>query len=318
MARLSLTMACGDYDRSRPLIEGKVQAEGVSLTVVPMSDDGERHRRFLEEQAFDICEFSLALYLAGRGLGMPFTALPIFPNRQFRHSFIYINSQAGIREPKDLVGKRVGVRNHLNTAALWVRGMLQHDHQIPLDRITWVPSSAEPLAAWQPPAWLSLQPARPDQPLEELLVAGAIDALIVPSIIAPLRQGSPVVKRLFPNYPEVERDYLKRTGIFPISHALVMRQELLDQHPWLARSLMTAWEKAKAQCFERLKHPGSVSLIWGRALWEEQLGLVGPDPWPYGLQANQPTLQAALRYAVDQGLFPAPVPLEALFQLPVT
>jgi len=308
MAELTLTLATGEHERARPLADGRVKPEGITLRTTMISDDGARHDRFLGGE-FDACELSFAIYISRWESGADFAAIPVFFNRRFRHSFIYVNPGAGIRSAKDLEGKRFGISSWLNTASVWARGLLQHDYGVDLKSITWVTASAHDEPGWQPPAGFNLTPRPRRAPLPELLEQGEIDALVVPAVIS----GNPRIARLFPNFQDVEKDYYRRTGVFPISHTVVVRKAILDEHPWVAASLLNAAEQAKRAGYEYTSDPGHSNLAWYGAYMEAEREVFGDDAWPYGIEANRKPLEAFVGYAFEQGLAKTRPAIEELF-----
>ncbi len=310
--RIPFAMAIGEHERGRALTEGRVQAEGLDLTVPTFQNDGERHDKFLAGE-YDACELSMGIYLTAHERSSEFTAIPVFPNRRFRHSYIFINRDSGIRGPRDLAGKRFGINSWLNTASVWVRGMLQHDHGLDLRELTWVTASAPEVEGWQPPAGIRIEQPSRKAPLADLLVTGEIDALAAPTIIAPYRQGHPKIDRLFPKYQEVEMDYFRRTGIFPVSHAIVIRGSALEEREWIVASLWKAWQQAKHESYEYTKHPGHSNLAWYGAQQEQEREIFGADAWPYDVESNRRPLEAVTLYAYEQGLTKRQIPIEELF-----
>jgi 4,5-dihydroxyphthalate decarboxylase len=253
------------------------------------------------------------MFLAARAQGRRWTGIPVFPHRRFRHSYVFIRSGAGIREPRDLAGRRVGVAVYMNSAALWVRGTLQHEYGVPLESITWVTGADEEIEDWQPPAGIRIERCPPGERLQNLLLRGEIDAQIFPDVLEAFRQGSGQVGRLWPNYKEVEQDYFRRTGIFPIMHVMVVRDEVLERDPWVATAVTKAFQRAKEACYAYIRDQRKSSLAWYGALWEEERALLGPDPWPYTFAENRATLETLLQYAHEQGLIPEPWAPESLF-----
>jgi 4,5-dihydroxyphthalate decarboxylase len=219
----------------------------------------------------------------------------------FRHSYIYVNKGAAIRTPTDLNGKRVGVQTWFTTTALWARGILEEEYGVDLRSITWVVNWAEKIGGWQPPPWLKLEIAPPDAKLHDLLVAGKIDAGITTETWAPF--GHPDIDFLLPNYAEEERRYYKKTGFFPIQHTLLIRNAVLEQHPWVAMSMFDAWQEAKQECYRWLdRQRVHMSGLWYRALWEEERAIAGADPYVWGFKRSRPEIDKMLDYAHRQGL----------------
>lgn len=309
---LKLTMTCGPYDRAQALINGTVKPEGIELDVHVNSDDPGR-RTVGPKGRFDIVEFYSGLYITDlpyKSLG--FTAIPIFVKRMFRHSYIYVNKRAGIRSTADLNGKRVAIQNWLTTTALWGRGILEEEYGVDLKSITWVAQQLVTVGDWKPPSWLKLEILAKGARQFDLLVAGAVDAGITTETWAP--DLHPDVEFLFPNYAELERNYFKRTGFFPIMHTLLIRTDVLQQNPWVAMSMFNAWQKSKERCYEWLcwqrVHQTS---LWYRALWEEERAVAGPDIYPWGFKKTRREVDKILEYAFRQGLTPRKFEPEDLF-----
>ncbi len=323
MSALRLSLACGPYDRTEALRTGVVRPEGIELIYVPIQSPPEIFARMVATECFDVSEMSLSLYFIRRIRGdFPFVALPVFPSRMFRHGFIFVNTHSGIQSPKDLEGKRIGVPEYSQTAAVWIRGILQHEYGVDLSGVQWYTGGVngigrpDPLVQW---------PNRPiriervfDRTLNDMLVAGEIDALIGARIPKALGRD-PRVRRLFPNYRELEREYYRRTGIFPIMHTVVIREAVYRAHPWIAHSLYKAFVAAKEWCLEQMRFSGALryTLPWLHAELEETVAVLGPDPWPYGLEPNRKVLETLMQYLLDQGFIDRTVPVEDLF-VPVT
>ena len=300
---LKLTMTCGPYDRARALIDGSIKPEGIDLAITINDDDVERQRQAARGD-FDVCEFFMGTYIADlpfKRLG--FTAIPIFVKRMFRHSYIYINTTRGIRKLTDLNGKRVGVQTWITSAALWARGMLEEDHSVDLASIEWVAWQPVRIANWQAPEWLKLRTAPAGSDQLELLVRGEIDAGITTEIWAPNRH--PDIDFLFPDYAAREREYFQRTRCFPIMHVLLIRDTVLRQNPWVARSLFDAWEASKQKLYVRQEWQRiHMTSLWYRALWEEERAIAGDDIYPWGYAKTRHEVDVMLRYAHRQGVTP--------------
>jgi 4,5-dihydroxyphthalate decarboxylase len=311
--KVHLTLACGDYEIVRALSDGSVAADGIELTVLTDMTSDVRHWRMIVGREFDVAELSMSNYLAGKYRDFPFIAIPVFLHRRFRHSFTYLNLSKGIRKPTDLIGRKVGLRNFSATSNLWIRGTLEHEFQVPHKKIQWYKQDDEEVEFAMPPD-LSLQKIAPEKDIERMLVDGEIDALIHPELIRPILDGDPRVGRLFPNYKELEVEYYKRTGIFPIMHTTAIKQEIVERYPWVPASLYQAFEKAKAAAYKRMENPRRVPLAWFRHALEEQEALLGKDPWVYGLgEANRKNLEALMQYSAEQGFIGGKIPLEKLF-----
>jgi 4,5-dihydroxyphthalate decarboxylase len=275
----------------------------------------------LQFREFDASELSCANYfvLCSRG-DRRFVAMPVFPSRSFRHSCIYVNTQAGVREPADLKGKRLGCAEYSMTAAVWVRAFLQHDYRVMPGDLRWVlggleqPGRRERIA-FTPPEGVQVEAAPADRALVPMLEAGEIDALIAPNLPSAFKAGSPLVKRLFPDFPRVEAEYYQRTGVFPIMHTIVLRREVYERHPWAALSLYKAFCAAKELAVARLFESDAlaISLAWSVAYAEQERVVRGPDLWSYGLEANSTTLEALKAHLAEQGLLERDFAIEDAF-----
>jgi len=245
--------------------------------------------------------------------GLPFTAIPVFLHRRFRHGFVFLNTSKGIKKPADLIGKRVGLRNFQATANLWIRGILEHEHGLPHRSVLWFKQDEEEVD-WIPPADLQIERVAPGKSVEKMLVEGELDALIHPDIIQPILDKDQRVSRLFPNYRNLEIDYYKRTGIFPIMHTTAIKQEIVDKYPWVPINLMQAFEASKKIAYKRMENPRIVPLAWFRSFLEEQEELLGHDPWVYGLgESNKKSLETLMQYSQEQGLLGRKMSLDELF-----
>ena len=311
--KIHLTLAVGDYEIIRALKEGSVTADGIELTVITDMTSDVRHWRMLRNREFDVAELSMSNYLMAKYTGLPFTAIPVFLHRRFRHGFVFLNTAKGISKPTDLIGRKVGLRNFQATANLWIRGILEHEHGVPHRSLHWLKQDDEEVE-WTAPADLKIQRIASGKTIEKMLLEGEIDALIHPDVIQPILDKDKRVSRLFPNYRELEMDYCKRTGIFPIMHTTAIKQEIVDKYPWLPINLYRALETAKKAAYKRMENPRIVPLAWFRSFWEEQEEVLGLDPWQYGLgEANRKALETLMQYSHEQGLIGRTISLDELF-----
>ncbi len=320
MSKLSLTLACGPYDRMGGLFDGSITAEGVDLRALAIDHPMEIFSRMLKNREFDISEMSLAhCFILRASREARFVTLPVFPSRMFRHGCIFVNRQA-VRSPKDLEGKRIGVQGYQMTAAVWIRGLLR-DQGVSLDAVKWLEGGVNERGVTGGAA-TSLRPAKPldighvgnERRLSDMLAAGEIDALI--GAITPDSFGkSPDVVRLFPDFHAAERRYFQETGIFPIMHALVVREEIYRDNRWLATSLYKACDAAKIKAQRQAKFSGALRFMlpWLAEHLEELEQVFGADPWPYGVPANRKALDAFGRHLVEDGFYAAPLPLDEVF-----
>lgn len=320
MSKLRLTLACWDYDRTRPLIDGRVQAEAIDLEIEVLRAR-EAFPRMLEKKEFHVSELSLASYVTLKARGdCPFVAIPVALSRMFRHSCIYVRTDAGIEKPQDLKGKRVGTTQYGSTAVVYMRGILEHEYGVRAEDMHWHIGGLDnptprPLVPLKLPEKIRLDFLAQEQTLEAMLEAGELDALLsiyIPSIFL---NGSPRIVRLFPDYKEVEKDYYRRTGIFPIIHTVVIREDVYKEHPWAAGSLYQAFCEARNLAVDGLYDTDALrlSLPWLIDHVEEARQVFGTHFWAYGLEPNRKTLEALGRYVFEQGLAPRIVSPDELF-----
>jgi len=312
--KLRLSMMVGSYEIVRALKEGAVKPKGIELIVAKYPGTRDIHDLVARGEACDVNEFNGGAYVvqkhSGRG---DITAIPVFLHRRFRHGFITINRSKGIAKPTDLIGRRVACRTLGAAANYWMRGHLEEDFQVPHRTITWVIESDDE-ASQRTPRGLKIERAARGKKVEDMLLAGEVEAMIAPNVMRMIGESDPRVARLFPNYREIECDYYHRTGIFPIMHVTTVPSEIVARHPWVVESLVLAFEEAKQLAYQRLANPRNVPLAWFRTYWEEEHTLLGADPWEYGLSAlnkkNYDTLVGFVHEQVLSGRRPA---LEDLF-----
>jgi len=320
MPNLKLTLACWDYDRTRPLMDGRVRPEGIDLDIKVLRPR-QTFQRMLDDQEFHVSELSLASYTALKGRGQcRFVAVPVALSKIFRHSCIYVRTDAGIKAPADLKGKRVGTSQYSSTALVFMRGMLQHEYGVAPCDLHWFMGglntfTEQPLIPLDLPKDVRLDFLPAGNTLERMFEAGELDALLSIYIPSLFLQGSPRITRLFPNFKTVEQDYYRRTRIFPIMHTVVLREDVYRQHPWAARSIYQAFRAAKDLAVEGLYDTDALqlSLPWLLDHVEEARRAFGEDFWSYGLEPNRPTLAALGRFVHEQGLSPRMVSPDELF-----
>jgi 4,5-dihydroxyphthalate decarboxylase len=301
---MRLTLACGRYDRTQPLIDGRVRPEGVELNFIPLRP-GETFWRQLNHQEFDASEMSLSSYTILRSEGDErFIAIPVYPSRVFRQSAVYVKENSPVASPQDLKGKRVGVGDYQMTAAVWVRGFLQHEYGVRPEDVHWV--AGKPIRQIRPPEGIRLEFA--STRLEEMLERGQIDALV--SVVLPKNLGKGV-RRLFRDFRKVEADYYRKTGIFPIMHTLALKRIVYEANPWLAVSLYKAFCKARDLSYQWLYDTDAlaVSLPWLIDEFEKTRDVI----WDYSIEGSRPTLEALVRYLDEQKLTRRPMKVEELF-----
>jgi 4,5-dihydroxyphthalate decarboxylase len=301
MPQPTITLAVQDYDHTRALVDGAVPVEGFALKAITLSPPSQIFLRMLNQEEFDASEMSLSNYMIAVGHGdMRFVAIPVFPSRVFRHSYIWVNSNAGIRQPRDLIGKRMGIADYSMTALLFVRGMLKHEYNVLPENIHWFRRRSEHVAI-KAPATLRIDNIENDQTLDGLLEEGKLDAVAVTSPPRAFKSGSPLVRRLFPDAKQVEADYYRRTKIFPIMHLVVIRRALYEKDPGVALALTNAFQDAKRQAQDRLEK-GLSPMPWMNLDLEYAQQVMDGDICSYGVKANLPTLEAAALYSYEQGL----------------
>ena len=314
MSKLRLSVACGDYDSVKALKEGSVEARGLELIFLTDMGPRERHWRLARKMQFDVCEENVGAYFMARERGDPITGIPVFLHRRFRHGFVFINTDAGIKSPKDLIGKRVGGTNFQPAGNIWMRGILEEHYGVPHREITWIVDRSEDVP-FTPPPGLRIEMKTSAKSLSDMLADGELPAMISPTIPRPFAAGDKRIARLFPNYKEIEIDYFRATGIFPIMHVTTIRQEIADKYPWVATNLVKAFEAAKLAAYRRVANPRMVPLAWVRTAVEEQQDILGRDPWAYGLTpANRRNLETIQRYTHQQGMIGKLCPLDELFE----
>jgi 4,5-dihydroxyphthalate decarboxylase len=278
--------------------------------------------RVLRYGEFDVAECSLAYYMISksRGIGHNYIAIPLFPSRCFRHGFVFVNRQSGIRTPADLAGKIMGVPEYSMTAALWLRGLFEHDYGVPPGAIRWrvggieQPNRADRMNV-RVDAAVEIEPIPAGKSLNGMLEAGEIDAMMSPRIPSSFRKKHPDVARLFPDFHKDERAWYAGTGIVPIMHTVVMKRQLYDRHPWVAMSLFKAFRESTRRCIERMLDINAIpySLPWYLEAIEETIEVLGKDFWPEGLEPNWPSVAMLMGYAREQGLIDRLFTPEELF-----
>jgi len=309
-----LTFAGAVYDRTQGLIDGTVRPEGLALNWLPLPYH-EIWTRMLNHYDFDASEMSLSSYIIARSLGKPLIAIPVFPLRVFRHSYILVNENSGIRVPRDLEGKRIGLAEFQQTATVWVRGILQHEHGVRLEMIDWFAWSRQSRMEIEIPKRYNLKQIPHGKKPDEMLQTGELDAMICSTIFPSLINDNTSTRRLFENYQEEEISYYRKTGVFPIMHTVVINEELFKQYPWIAVSLYKGFQAAKELAYERLKDVSRsrISLVWYEETLRQQRSILGQDPWAYGLGKNEKTIETFVGYLAEQGLITQKMSLESYF-----
>ena len=318
--KLPLTIACWDYDRTQRLFNGEVPIEGCDPNFLNLPVE-ETFFRALRSAEFDVAELSMSSYtmLLSKGQS-PYVAIPVFLSRAFRHSAIYVPAGSDIRQPADLRGRRVGVPEYQLTAPVWVRGILQDEYGVKPSELRWrtggveTPGRHEKVQLSLPPE-IDLASIPEGRTLNEMMLSGEIDALVAPRAPSAFHLPGRPVRRLFEDFRSVEQAYFAKTGIFPIMHVVGVRRTLVEQHPWLAASLLKAFTRAKDLALAELGEVAAlkVSLPWVVAEQEATVAAMGADFWSYGVPTNEKVLRAFLRYHHEQGLSKRLVDLDEMF-----
>jgi 4,5-dihydroxyphthalate decarboxylase len=319
--KVPISFACGLYDRMQALYTREVEAEGIALDFINIDAPRKIFDRMAAGQAFDVSELSSTEFIMRHAAGdNAFVALPVFPSRTFRHSFITVNRRSGIRGPQDLAGKRIGVPLYTMTAAVWIRGHLQHDFGVDLSGVQWVEGSINGASTHGSPTVLPM--ARPvpvtrndsGRSLSDLLDAGEIDA-IIGTTLPESRRRNPDIQRLFPDFREVEKAYFRRTGIFPVMHVVAIRRAVYEQHPFIAPSLYRAFCESKQIALDKMRNLAALRYMqpWLADDLDELQSVFGDDPWTYGVEPNRTTFETLIRYMAEQGLIAREVAVDSLF-----
>jgi 4,5-dihydroxyphthalate decarboxylase len=309
MPALRLTLACWDYDRTRALIDGSVVPDGIELIYLnqPVEETFFRMMRYRE---FDCSEMSLSSYVASLNAPEPpFIAIPVFPSRFFRHSCIFVSAKSGIRKAEELKGKRIGVPEYQMTAPVWIRGILSDDYSVKVTDVEHCSGGEEEPGRDEKlkldlPSTIRLRAIPADKTLSRMLADGEIDALVTARAPSTFHKEPEKVKRLFPDYVETEKQYYRRTKIFPIMHTVVIRRDVYAKNPWVAQSLYKAFTEAKAKAYALYDQTAALPAMvpWLIAQLEEARREMGEDWWPYGVEPNRKVLETFLRYHHEQGL----------------
>ena len=301
-----LSLAAGYHLRSRPLCDGRVTMKNFELKTVSFENDGEGHEQFLEGK-YDTSEFSLANYCALKSRGRPYMAIPVFLNRKFRHSYIFVPDGSPLKEPAELRGKKIGIVGWLNTAGLWARGVLSDEYGVRAKEIHWVtPRKAK--IDLDLPAGIRLDVVPGEGSLAARMLKGEFDAIIVPDF--PEEKGW---RRLFIDSKAVEQEYFRRTRIFPTSHAITFHSSYLEKYPAAAQEMFDACLEAKNLTLRDDADATYSNFAWNRQVWEEQQAVMGPDPWKFGIKGNEKVLETLIRYADEQGLMAKKMTIAEMF-----
>ena len=303
----ALNIALGNYGLTKPLKAGQVPTGRLPLNYVPIEQIVPAMRKMCRGLEYDICEMAFTTYVCARAYGKPFTAIPVFVTRNFHHWAIFYNEKSGIKRPKDLEGRKVGVnRGYTVTTGLWARGILHSEYGVDLEKITWIPTDDEHVAEFKGPANVDYR--FKGKSMRDLLLSGEIDAAL-----GEVGVDAPEIKPLIPDARNAAFDYFRRTGIYPVNHGVVVKNTLLKEHPWIADELGRAFEAAKAIYLKDLQGSAGIS-SWDKAA-ADNATVVG-DPFPFGIEKNRKALEAITQFAADQHMVPRKFSVEELFQLP--
>ena len=321
MGNLQLSFACALYDRVQPLYTGEVKPDGIDLNFIAIDEPRPIFDRMSGGAEFDVAEYSSSEFVQRfANKQCPFVALPVFPSRCFRHGFIAINKKSGIKTPKDLEGKRVGLPLYTMTAAIFIRGLLQHEYGVDCDKIHWVQGAVNhPGSHGDPHVLPLLKPVAIEQAprgrsLSDLIEEGFVDATLGTSLPESYRTN-PNIARLFEDYVELEKDYYKRTRIYPIMHLVAIKREVYERYPFVATSLYNAFERSKRIALRKMYNLRALRYMtpWLMRDIDEIYEVFGGDPWPYGVEKNRPTLEALVTYLADQHLIAEKPKVDDLF-----
>jgi 4,5-dihydroxyphthalate decarboxylase len=323
---IKLNMAGYDVYRVKSFFENKVTIKGCSYTMVKDEIGNINTNLFSGPQSYDVCEVGLHPFMLAYANNnfRDYTLLPIFPFRMFRHKSVFIRTDRGITRPQDLIGKKVGTPGYSSTSLTWIRGILRDEYGVHPEDIEWVVSSKDSSAKISGkvskqeqvfPENITITKSSPGKDESELLVSGEVDALFHAVEPKAFVEGNPLVSRLFPDSRKVEREYFSKTGIFPIMHAVAVKNELLDEHPWLAESIFNAYSEAKTQHYMFMKQKAWAwdSLPWYSQELDETISLMGKNFWPYGIEPNRKSMEALFRYSNEQGLCKRQLEIKDLF-----
>lgn len=330
MSKLRLSFITGENERVKALIDGIIQPEGVEL-VPTLSDPSETFWRQLNFQEFEISEMSISSYLIAKSRGMDMIAIPVFPARRFMHAQLSYHADSGVREAKDLAGKRIGVGEYQQTASLWTRGILEHDFGVSQFKVEWYMERSEELShggatGFTPPKGITFHRIPSDKSLATMLVNNEIDAA---SVHRAFQKGTNIIDRsthlrgregdwskvkpLFPDRMAEGKRFFDKHGYIPANHAYAIRGDIYRQYPWLAFNLYKAFIASKEWFRDRLSESIPTALIFGPEYLKKTREIFGDDPFPYGIKANRKMLETMIDYSHEQGLIPQKFKIEELF-----
>jgi 4,5-dihydroxyphthalate decarboxylase len=324
---LTLTAAVRSHGGALPLFSGAIAMDGLRLDHIKVEPQIAAYRRMVRDLAFDVCELAPTTYLCAKGFDKQFTAIPVFLTRDFHHRSVVCNVASGIKEPRDLLGKKFGVRAYTVTTGVWTRGILESEYDVDPGKVTWYTDDEEHVTEWvAPPNVVKLPPG---ESLAEMITMGRLDAALSGAAgigrsgpptanweaAAAQAVAAPTAAQLAPLFPDaraLEVEWYQRTKIFPIHGLIVIKNAVLAEHPWVAPELLRAFQASKELHLQRLADAGP-STADDRHILETQEMIGGGDPLPLGLEANRPTIEALIQYAYSQKIIPAEVQPEEVF-----
>jgi 4,5-dihydroxyphthalate decarboxylase len=318
MEKIKLSLALAHYDRHIPFFDGTLRTDKFDLDVLMVgqsvaSRDGDnRHGRMLKNSEFDAAEVSLSSYLMAKSRWLPFTAIPVFPRRLFSLSMIWVNVNAGINTPQDLIGRKVGLSSFQTTLSVLTKGDLQSEYDVPWRKIHWFTRRKETID-FQAEDGVQIDLIPEEKNIGKMFLNGDLDALIMPHPPKEVTQGSKLIRRLFEDPKKEELKFFQKNGFYPIMHVIAFRDEVLDKHPEAANNLLSLFEQSQKLCREYYSDPNWSLMAWGRHLFEEERELLGTEPWPQGYKKNRVNLERFIGYSFDQGLLERELTVEELF-----
>ena len=317
--RLKLSLALDRYDRHFPFFDNTVQVpEGLELEVkqvgqsVTLRDGSDRHGKMIKDQAYDICEFSMSTFLMAKARKVPIAGIPVFPRRLFSQSQMWVHPDSNISHPRDLMGKKVALRSFQTTLSLLAKGDLKFHYGVPWEDIHWLLTASEKVK-FDVKEGVKIDFIGNSQKTGYMLEKGEIDALFMPHPPASVMRGETRARRLFADCQAEELSYYQKYGDFPIMHLIAIRQELLEQEPWLAKATMQMFEHSFEIAKSYYEDPNWSRMLWGRHYFEMERDSLKTDPWENGFQRNRANIERFIKYSHDQGLIDAPYPADTLF-----
>lgn len=312
---LELSLSVGEYDLTSPLERGEVSPQCIDLNIMNYHS-ADRHWRMGRHQDFDICEYSSGSYLVSREHAdeYPFTAIPVFPHRRFRHSYIFKHADADITDPGDFAGKKIAIKHWQNSASIWMRGLCSDQFDLDLEDVTWYfESHPGNVTEYNVPDRYNVELIPKERNFEEMLKTGELDGAMYPAMLDAFKTPGSGVERVFEDSMEVEVKYFEETGVFPIMHVVVIRDDVLEEHPWVAQNMYEAFDDALDVAMNKIEDPRWTALAWARQHLEHQQEVLGMAPYAYGVENNERAIDKWLDYAVEQGLIPYKYDYEELF-----